>query len=300
MTNVFAADFLGFGQSGNNELVSGGNDADVRYYNLERGMTTVYRHHAKKVLKLSVNPVSPWTFLTCSADGTVRIFDVRKSYSDCDTTELRCLNDANRDDYVLVRLSIVWVWCWPKQFLHRLKHLAEADQKDWSPRIATCRLFWWTLGPSALPTRKGTHRLLLCVQNRISMFRRRRRRSDATVYCVEMHPSDGQTFIASSGLGDVRLFDIRMIRAFSADSYVNIFRNWELPAETHPATGCAFSSDGTEIVATFLNDFIYTFDVTRNYEREYNLTGEVAAKLAARAEESRSKARIPKVPEQEW
>jgi WD40 repeat protein len=51
------------------EVVSGGNDADVRYYEIEKKVCTVYQHHSKKVLRLSVNPVSPDTFLTCSADG---------------------------------------------------------------------------------------------------------------------------------------------------------------------------------------------------------------------------------------
>jgi WD40 repeat protein len=51
------------------DIISGGNDADVRHYNLERSECTVYQHHAKKILRLSVCPSMPDCFLTASADG---------------------------------------------------------------------------------------------------------------------------------------------------------------------------------------------------------------------------------------
>eukprot|EP01122_Echinamoeba_exundans_P004322 TRINITY_DN1433_c0_g1_i1.p1 TRINITY_DN1433_c0_g1~~TRINITY_DN1433_c0_g1_i1.p1 ORF type:complete len:388 (+),score=55.43 TRINITY_DN1433_c0_g1_i1:815-1978(+) len=122
---------------------------------------------------------------------------------------------------------------------------------------------------------------------------------DTTVYCVDMHPSDGYSFIASSALGDVRLFDLRMIRAFHANSYVNIFKNWELPGEAHPVTGCAFSHDGSEVVATILSDYIYTFDTRKNFEQEYGLNGQKGEKLSSWAAARQSRQRIPKVPEEE-
>jgi hypothetical protein len=37
---------------------------------------------------------------------------------------------------------------------------------------------------------------------------------------------------------------------------------------SYEVTGCVFSADGTEIVATLLNDYIYVFDVNRNYLNE--------------------------------
>lgn len=129
---------------------------------------------------------------------------------------------------------------------------------------------------------------------------RRRRRNDITIYSLDMHPSDGYTFIAASGLGDVRQFDMRMIRAFSANAYVNIYKNWEIPGENHPCTGCSFSASGDEVVATFLNDFIYLFDARRNYEKEYNITKETAEMITTRAVAKNSRVRIPKVPEDQW
>jgi WD40 repeat protein len=115
-----------------------------------------------------------------------------------------------------------------------------------------------------------------------------------------MHPNDGYSFIASSALGDVRLYDLRMIRAFHANSYVNVFKNWELPGDAHPITGCAFSQDGSEVVATILNDFIYTFDVRKNYEQEYGLNGQKGEKISSWAAARKSRLRIPKVAEEEW
>lgn len=34
-----------------------------------------------KVLGITINPAMPDTFLSCSSDGTIRYFDVRKKYS---------------------------------------------------------------------------------------------------------------------------------------------------------------------------------------------------------------------------
>eukprot|EP01084_Bolivina_argentea_P069046 125683_1 len=39
-----------------------------------------YHHHSRKVLKICVHPQKPFEILSCSADGTIRHFDIRKKY----------------------------------------------------------------------------------------------------------------------------------------------------------------------------------------------------------------------------
>lgn len=77
VSNVFSALF--FNQN-REEVISGGNDADIRHFNIERNMSLIYRHHLQKVLQLSINPMNDFTFLSCSADGTARFFDTRVHY----------------------------------------------------------------------------------------------------------------------------------------------------------------------------------------------------------------------------
>jgi len=92
------------------------------------------------------------------------------------------------------------------------------------------------------------------------------------VYSVDFHP-DGTRFIASSATGDVRLFDLRkIVEADPNKSFLNIYRNISSPAERYEMTGCMFSKDGTGIVASALNDYIYHFDTTVNFEKQYGYT----------------------------
>jgi len=57
-----------------------------------------------------------------------------------------------------------------------------------------------------------------------------------------------------------------------AKSYINVYRNFDLQYPTsNEITGCVFSKDGTEIVATALNNFIYVFDVNTNFAKLYNM-----------------------------
>ena len=79
VSNVFATNFFNC----NNEIISGGNDADVRVYDINKDVCTVYGHHTKKVLKIACSPIMPHCFYTCSADGSCRLFDVRCKYSNC-------------------------------------------------------------------------------------------------------------------------------------------------------------------------------------------------------------------------
>jgi WD40 repeat protein len=78
-SNVFSAEFLPFNEQ---HLASGGNDAELKYYNLETEEGTVYSHHTRKVLRMTVHPEHPYSFMSCSADGTVRMIDTRQRYED--------------------------------------------------------------------------------------------------------------------------------------------------------------------------------------------------------------------------
>eukprot|EP01080_Neovahlkampfia_damariscottae_P006189 gene6189-10196_t len=77
-SNVFATSFLD--HKSDREVVSGSNDSEIRHYNLDTGKNTAYAHHTKKVLGICTNPCYPDTFISCSSDGTARLFDIRKSY----------------------------------------------------------------------------------------------------------------------------------------------------------------------------------------------------------------------------
>lgn len=61
-------------------MASGGNDADLKYYNLETEEGTVYSHHTRKVLRMTVHPEHQYSFMSCSSDGTVRMIDTRRPY----------------------------------------------------------------------------------------------------------------------------------------------------------------------------------------------------------------------------
>ena len=62
-------------------MISGSNDSEIRHFNLDIGKNTCYAHHQKKVLSMCTNPQFPDTFISCSADGTARLFDIRKNYA---------------------------------------------------------------------------------------------------------------------------------------------------------------------------------------------------------------------------
>jgi WD40 repeat protein len=233
ISNVFAADFLP--HKNDKEIVTGGNDADVRYYEIEKKICTVYQHHSKKVLRLSVNPMSPDTFLTCSADGTVRMFDIRMKYSH---SYVHSFSEEpnNHNDYIL-----------PQAFG----------------------------GGRATRNNHELHEqsLILDYKCDIAVTRNRRNPGTATLFSVDFHPFNGYHFIVGSSFGDVRLYDLRKInKPNPGTSYLNIFRNYNIALPHHyEVTGCVYSRDGTQIVSTSLNDHIYVFDVNRNYEKEYNL-----------------------------
>jgi WD40 repeat protein len=223
ISNVFAADFLPY--RSNKEIVTGGNDADMRHYDLEKKVCTVYCHHKKKVLRITINPHAPDTFLSCSADGTIRMIDVRKSYGATRQHTFEEYSDGNQNDYVI-----------PQAFGGgRVQSVELENEKD---ALTSSLVLDYHKG---LPASS------------------RRRVATSTLFSVDFHP-DGNRFIVGSAQGDVRLYDIRKIIDHDhRKSHIAIYGH--LPANgCYEITGCVFSKDGSEIVTTTLKDFIYLYD----------------------------------------
>jgi WD40 repeat protein len=230
-SNVFS---VLFNQPGIDEIVSGGNDADIRIYNLQNDQCTVITHFYKKVLSMCRHRNLPSTVIACSSDGTVRLFDSRVKYSGSFTQDIAGLHENGYTRNVL------------PQALGggRSNQYARYDEMY-------------------------TDSLLL-------NYRKCSRRYGYDLYSVDIHPLNGNQIIVGSAMGDVRLFDIRKIADYNALDYVNIYKNVtlkgnEVQSESNDVTGCQFSYNGKQIVATFLNDLIYVFDTEQNYSKEYNI-----------------------------
>jgi len=228
VSNVFAADFLPY--RSNKEIVSGGNDADMRHYDLEKKVCTVYCHHKKKVLRISINPHTPDTFLSCSADGTIRMIDVRKPYGDTRQHSFTEYSNGEPNDYVI-----------PQAYGGGRANSITVPASD-------------TI----------TSSLVLNYNKGITIPSRRRPTAFVTLFSVDFHP-DGHRFIVGSSLGDVKLFDIRKIVDTDVEkSYIYSYKNLSAPPpgplDSNEVTGCVFSEDGTEIVSTTLSDYIYVYD----------------------------------------
>jgi len=231
-SNVFATLFLP--EKGDREVISGGNDSDIRYYNLNSQENLVYQHHKRKVLSLCVNPMNPNCFISCSADGTIRLFDIRNQYK--------------------------------RTKLEKTQQSTSSDDSDNHPSVIPQALGGGRRGAGTTLSDPLTMDSLLINYNSLS-------RDMSTVYSVDISPN-GNNFIAGSGDGNVRMFDFRYIKPTHnpTDCFVNIFRNIKIkPDSNAEATGCQFSKDGTEVVSTLLSDKIYVFDVNRNYCKEFGL-----------------------------
>lgn len=224
VSNVFSALFF---TRDRNEIISGGNDADIRHYDIAGGAGTIYSHHHQKVLQLSANPRLASTFLSASADGTVRFFDTRLHYR----TNRRVIRDVHAVDE---SVNVV------PQFFGGGK----------------------VGGTSASVTEDET----LWLNYRL-LQSNSRARSTTVLYSVNWHPTNENLFIVSSSTGDVRLFDRRKMDHNPNKCYVNIY---SFNAKLADISGCAFSKDGTEILATCLDDNIYLFDIDANFEEFYD------------------------------
>jgi WD40 repeat protein len=216
----------------------------MRHYDLEKKVCTVYCHHKKKVLRITLNPHIPDTFLSCSADGTIRMIDVRKPYSHTKQHTFEEYTDAGPNDYVI-----------PQAFGGGRAHNINFDGDD---TVSSSLVLNYNTG-QPIPSR-------------------RRPAPIVTLFSVDFHP-DGHRFIVGSSLGDVRLFDIRKIVDNDPNkSHIYSYKNLNTapPLGSYEVTGCVFSKDGSEIVSTTLNDYIYVFDTEPDL---YNQSHEPAAKI---------------------
>ncbi|KAG2210973.1 hypothetical protein INT47_000133 [Mucor saturninus] len=76
--NIFSAKFMP--QTSDNVIISGAGDSEVRIFDLKNGespLVAMYVCHSDQVKKICVYDDNPNEFLTCSQDGSVRLFDLR-------------------------------------------------------------------------------------------------------------------------------------------------------------------------------------------------------------------------------
>jgi WD40 repeat protein len=96
------------------------------------------------------------------------------------------------------------------------------------------------------------------------------------VYAVDWNRATGTEFVAASGLGDLRIFDIRKGDDQDAGSFKLAFRG----VDDSEATGCAWSKDGRRLAGTWLGGRPYTFDVEAGVTQS-SCEGRLAAALNA-------------------
>lgn len=96
------------------------------------------------------------------------------------------------------------------------------------------------------------------------------------VYAVDWNRATGTEFVAASGLGDLRIFDIRKGDCQDAGSFTLAFRG----LDDSEATGCAWSRDWRRLVGTWLGGWLYTFDVEAGVTQR-SFEGSLAAVLNA-------------------
>ncbi|KAH3743042.1 DDB1- and CUL4-associated factor 8 [Pelomyxa schiedti] len=218
-SNVFAGVFVP--HKCDKEIVSAGNDSDIRLFDCIGRVCTVYRHHVKKVLRLTVNPMMPDTFLSCSADGTIRQIDIRVPY-------------ANSVHHTFI----------------------EGDPTADPENAVMPQAF----GGGRIANIPGVsvHSTKTLVLNYRRQRSGSRLHSVPVLFSVDWHPYDGHHFIVGSEDGYVRLFDMRYIHEYSPQSCIRQYKN--STDNGFEVTGCVFNRSGDEIVSTCLYDHIYSYE----------------------------------------
>jgi WD40 repeat protein len=76
------------------------------------------------------------------------------------------------------------------------------------------------------------------------------------VFAVDWNRSNSSQFVAASGWGDLRVFDIRKGENQSPNDFLLSFRG----LDSGDVSGCAWSKNGRRLVGTWMNGSAYTFD----------------------------------------
>ncbi|KAF7729424.1 hypothetical protein EC973_004403 [Apophysomyces ossiformis] len=99
--NIFSAKFIP--HTSDSVIVSAAGDAEVRVFDvnasssgtIENGLRQVYTCHSDRVKRIGLDEARPNEFLTCSEDGTVRHFDLRRPHK-CSAHSIRSSITASR------------------------------------------------------------------------------------------------------------------------------------------------------------------------------------------------------------
>jgi WD40 repeat protein len=222
LTNVFTTNFLT-----STRFLSGGNDATVQVVEITndgRARATCYRHHhIRKVHSSFV--VDESTFVTCSHDSTVRLFDVRIPYRNQELITLDLLTPADLEYAGHARLS-------------RDLHINGLLPQNMGGGLVRA--------PAPGQVDDGSLLLDFCNE------------PDGELFRMDVHPIDRKRFLTCGQDGTVRLFDMRAIRR-RTQSRTGFSVNLHYRGVTG-VTGAAFDMTGDRIAATVIEGSIHVLD----------------------------------------
>jgi WD40 repeat protein len=223
-TNVFTTNFLT-----SSSFISGGNDATVQAVTLLNDgtarATSYFNHHIRKVHSSFV--IDEHTFVTCSSDQTVRLFDTRIGYR----------NQASR---ALPALSEADLAYGPDRLFRDLRQYGLRGQD----RGGGAR------SPVA-DSDVDSHSLLLDLRGQ----------RHGTLSQVDAHPVDRLRFLTCGTDCAVRLYDLRAIRRGApGNAGFSLAPHY---GGAGLATGAAFDDSGDRIAVTILGGGIHVLDAGR-------------------------------------
>jgi len=221
-TNVFTSQFLA-----SNRIISGANDADVCVTEIGEGRTTTTKysgHHLQKVVSSYV--IDDSTFITCSYDATIRLFDTRMQYSRTEVLQSPLLTD---DDYIY-------------EPYERLLHDLEFYQLG--PQGAG--------GGSINPTINGSCNESLLIDGRGPVPNR--------CFWIDPHPFDRKKFIVGCSGATIRMFDIRRLSFTLLSSIDHEGFCFLHMYGLKNATGVAYNHDGSKIAASIRGGYVHSFN----------------------------------------
>lgn len=180
-TNVFAVSFL----NDSSTIVSGGNDSDIRIYDLEKSKTcTVLQRHKRKVTSIKTDPYSPFVFYSTSADGSLKCFDTRKPYRNSITHSIDHLNSMGNAG------------------------IGDID-------TFTSGILPQSLGGGIISRNDDSR------NSEFESFEENIVKFDDTLYTVDVSPRNSNYILLACGDANAYLYDVRKV--IGKPSYINIF-----------------------------------------------------------------------------